>query len=316
MRLAETPVVVPLTNRRLVRRVSINPSGTEVVIGQLAHGQHRALSRWHLPDLTPLPGPDLCPLTPDRDFCNVLIHGGDNIVAVAGLRVKRLSLMDLAAGTSDNPVNGEVFSAAMTDRFLAVSGTSTQILDRETNEIVWQADLPTRGTGDDNDDIDSDTPVPIIAFHPTTNSFAVGGWGKQVVEQRSLNTREIVAILPGAPAALQWLGFSPDGGYLLAIADAGAVTVWRAGETEPCLSDVFGIMDYGVAAFHPDGEHCAMGMWSGYLGLHRLSDGALVEGKTAHNSGLNALAFTPDGKLLLTGGDDGKLLAWHVDLNS
>jgi len=71
-------------------------------------------------------------------------------------------------------------------------------------------------------------------------------------------------------------------------------------------------MDYKVAAFHPDGEHCAMGMWSGYLGIHRLSDGEEVDGERAHNSGFNALGFTPDGSRLFTGGDDKKLLAWEI----
>jgi len=308
MRLGNTPVVVPLTNRRLVRRLSINPSGTEVVVGQKAHGRHHALSRWQLPDFTPLPGPDPCPLTADQDVCNLLVHGDDNVVAVAGLAEKRLSLIDLTAGTSSTPVDNEVNSAAMTDHLLAMTGTRTEIINWETRKVVWQAHPPARGGS-----ADDDPPVPIIAFHPSEDSFAIGGWGKRVIDQYSLGTGEIIASLSAAPPALQWLGFSPGGGYLLAIApQTGAVTVWRAGETEAHLPDVFSSMDYDVAAFHPDGEHCAMGMWSGSLGIHRLSDGVRVEAQAAHNSGLGALGFTPDGKLLLTGGDDGKLLAWKV----
>jgi len=101
---------------------------------------------------------------------------------------------------------------------------------------------------------------------------------------------------------------------IVSYAANGAYVVdrWRAGETEPHLPEVFGSMDYVAAAFHPDGEHCATGMWSGSLHIHRLSDGGRVEATAAHNSGLNALGFTPDGTLLLTGGDDGKLLAWEV----
>jgi WD40 repeat protein len=53
-------------------------------------------------------------------------------------------------------------------------------------------------------------------------------------------------------------------------------------------------------------------MWSGSLGIHRLSDGACVEDRQPHGSGLNALAFSPDGRLLFTGADDRKLLGWEV----
>lgn len=308
MRLGQAAVAVPLTNRRHVRRLSINPTGNEVVVGQKAHGRHRALSRWQLPDFTPLPGPDPCPFSADQDVCAVLVHGGDDIVAVAGLAEKQLSIISLTDGTTARPVDGEVESVAIAGRLLAVTGTETKIISRETGETVWQPDAPDWADSDN-----SNPPIPIIAFNSSGDSFAIGGKGEEMIDQYSIDTGEITSTLSGAPPRLRWLGFSPGDGYLLAITpNTGAVTVWRAGETEPHLPDVFGSMDYTAAAFHPDGEHCAMGMWSGYLGIHRLSDGANVETRAAHNSGLNALGFTPDGNFLLSGGDDGKLLVWEV----
>jgi WD40 repeat protein len=306
MRLGENPVSVPLTNPRHVRRLSISPSGTEVVVGQKAQGRHRALSRWRLPDLTPLAGPESCPLSVDQDVCNVLVHGDETFVAVAGLAEKRLSLLDLAAGTSGTSIDGEVESVAMTSHLLAVTGTNTMIIDRESGAVVWRPDSPAA-------DGDNNPPVPIIAFDSSEESFAIGGRGDRVIDQYSVRTGEITSSRSGAPPRLDWLGFSPGDRYLLALApQTGAAAVWRTGETEPHLPDVFGAMDYCAAAFHPDGEHCAMGMWSGSPHLHRLSDGAEVDARAAHHSGLNALGFTPDGTLLLTGGDDGKLLAWEV----
>ncbi|XVV15527.1 WD40 repeat domain-containing protein [Actinoplanes sp. CA-131856] len=297
--------MVPLTNPKRVRRLSISPDGTEVVVGQKASGRHRALSRWQLPDFTRLPDPDPCPLSVDQDVCNLLVHGGNGLVAVAGLAEKHLSLIDLDAGSATTPVSGKVASVALSGHVLAVTGTDVRVIDWTTGELIWQPDRP------DRQDVDS--PAPVIALHPSGESFAIGGWGNTVVELRSLTTDGVTARLAGSSSALRWLGFSPDGRYLLAITPmTGAVTVWRAGETKPHRPDVFGSMDYIVAAFHPDGEHCAMGMWSGYLGIYQLSDGAEVEIKAAHRSDLNALGFTPDGKTLLTGGDDGKLLAWPV----
>ncbi|SNY37920.1 hypothetical protein SAMN05421748_105159 [Paractinoplanes atraurantiacus] len=275
------------------------------MVGQKASGRHRALSRWQLPAFTRLPDPDPCPLSADQDVCNLLVHGDDDTVAVAGLAEKRLSLIDLGAGSATTPIDGEVESVAMAGRLLAVTGTEVKIVDWLTGESVWHPDQPDRH--------EPDSPTPLITLHPSGKSFAIGGWGNAVVELYSLSAGEVTASLAGSSPRLRWLGFSPDGRYLLAITPkTGAVTVWRTGETDPHLPEVFGSMDYTAAAFHPDGEHCAMGMWSGYLGLHRLSDGVEVETKEAHSSGLNALGFTPDGKTLFTGGDDGKLLAWQV----
>jgi WD40 repeat protein len=254
-----------------------------------------------LPDFVLLDGPDPCPLAADEDVCNVLVHCGDDVVAVAGLAEQRLNVLDLAVGTSTNPVDGEVLAVATAGRLLAATGTRTVIIDRESGEVVWQPDSD-----------DGETP-PVIAFHPSEETFACGGRGAEVIDLYSVSTGMVTASLSGASPRLRWLGYGPNGRYLLALTpDTGAATVWRAGETEPHLPDVFGAMDYTSAAFHPDGEHCAMGMWSGSLGIHRLSDGAEVAERAAHNSGLNTLAFTPDGTLLLTGGDDGKLLAWEV----
>ncbi|MFD1044541.1 WD40 repeat domain-containing protein, partial [Kibdelosporangium lantanae] len=191
------------------------------------------------------------------------------------------------------------------DRLLAVTGTTTVIIDRESGAVVWQPESPAEA--------DDEPPVPLIAFDSSGESFAIGGRGEHVIDQYSVPTGEVTSTRFGAPPRLRWLGFSPGDHYLLALArQTGAATVWRAGETEPHLPDVFGTMDYCSAAFHPDGEHCAMGTWSGFLVIHRLSDGAEVDAREAHHSGLNAIGFTPDGSLLLTGGDDGKLLAWEV----
>lgn len=316
MRLAETPVVVPLTNPGHVRRLSVNPSGTELLVGQRAHGKHRALSRWQLPDLTPLPGPDPCPLTPDHGVCNVLGHADDTVVVVAGLVKQQLNVVDLATGTSSSPVDDEVEWAVAASNLLAVTGARTQIINWSTRDVVWRPDSPAQNDNTDDDSLlpSDDVPlVPIIALHPDGRSFAIGGWGEPVVKRYSLDTGEIITTLSDAPPEIQWLGFGPGGHHLVATAShSGAVSVWRAGETAPHRPEVFGAMDYNVAVFHPDGEHCAMGMGSGYLGIHRLSDGERVDGKRAHKSGLNALGFTPDGERLFTGGDDGKLLTWEV----
>jgi WD40 repeat protein len=50
----------------------------------------------------------------------------------------------------------------MTDRLLAVSGTETVVIDRESGAVVWQLDS-------------LEGPVSIIAFDSSGESFVVGG---------------------------------------------------------------------------------------------------------------------------------------------
>src|SRR5581483_6746437 len=64
-----------------------------------------------------------------------------------------------------------------------------------------------------------------------------------------------------------------------------------------------------------DGQYAAIGI-QGYnqnLDVFRVSDGTLIGNRiTAHNNGTAALAFSPDGQLLASGGWDGTAKLWHL----
>ncbi|MGW1365298.1 WD40 repeat domain-containing protein [Streptomyces chartreusis] len=297
--------------------VAINSDGADVVAGQVADDRHPALSRWSVPGLSPLPGPDPCPLTPHGDICNVLTRSEHGLLAVAGIRTQHLVVLDAATGgTGTTPVEGHVLWAELAGSLLASSGTRTEILDLATNRLVWRQAPPAPPPPSHTN------MVPLITFRPDRRAFAVGGSGDPSVLVYPLtaagppHVADPAATLSGAPERLRWLGFGPTGKYLIAVdAYAKRTVVWQSGETEPHLEDVFGenADDHWCVAFHPDGEHCALGMLFGYINLYRLSDGELVDSQQQHASRVNTLAFTPDGSLLLSGGDDGKLLVWPVD---
>jgi WD domain, G-beta repeat len=307
MRLTMPPVRAKLTNPTLVTALAVAADGADVIVGQMAGGKHPALSRWSLPDLAPLPGPERCPLAGGNEACHVLARGEGELVAVAGGASKQLTIMDLASGEMTAPVEDEVVWAQFSGPLLATSGVQTEIRDLNTGRLVWRQDPPApRGPAM------SESP-PLIAMHPDRQTFAVGGSGDRTVLVHSMADGGVTATLTGAPARLRWLGFGPSGGYVVA-ADvyAKSTVVWRSGETQPHLPDVFGEEQYVSVAFHPDGEHCAMGMWSGYVDVYRLSDGELIDSQQLHTGQVRAMAFTPDGSILLSGGDDGKLLARNV----
>ncbi|MEL5958927.1 WD40 repeat domain-containing protein [Streptomyces sp. CLV115] len=309
MQISASPVKVALTNPTLVTCIAVDPNGRDFFVGQAADDQHPALSRWSLPDISRMQGPKSCPLFKQQDTCHVLTRGGDDLLGVVGISTQRLSLIDLASGSQSEPVDDSVVWAHMAGPFLATSGTSTQIQEIKSGNMVWRQEPPAPRKRSHA------SLVPMIAFHPDLQMFAVGGSGESTILLHSLIDKNPPESLPGAPERLRWLGFSPNGDYIVAIdAYAKSTVVWDSQTRSLYRPETFGRRadDYWSVAFHPDGEHFAMGMLSGYINLFRLSDGQRIGSQRQHIGRVQALAFSPDGSLLLSGGDDGQVLAWTV----
>jgi hypothetical protein len=71
---------------------------------------------------------------------------------------------------------------------------------------------------------------------------------------------------------------------------------------------------YWCVWFHPDGKHVAFGLWSGFVLVMRLKDGGYVvrQNTPVHQGRVWDLAFTRDGRRMVTGDDDGVILIWDI----
>jgi WD40 repeat protein/serine/threonine protein kinase/tetratricopeptide (TPR) repeat protein len=127
--------------------------------------------------------------------------------------------------------------------------------------------------------------------------------------------------LPAQTPFLQGVAFSPDGGTV-ATAEArphnpdltGHVRLWdtATGQEKLPALEVPNGGAWGMA-FTPDGRRLAVS--DGYNGVVRLWDVAtrtLQRTFRGHTDRLNAIAFTPDGKTMATGGNDGTIRLWDV----
>jgi WD40 repeat protein len=103
--------------------------------------------------------------------------------------------------------------------------------------------------------------------------------------------------------------FSPDG-EAVALAKHDLVLVWR-------ISDSTLVESYEVpegtsqVAFSPDGSLLANGAGS-VIQLWRRTDGELLQTLSGHSDVITGLAFSADGRFLVSGSWDGTVRSWGV----
>jgi WD40 repeat protein len=111
--------------------------------------------------------------------------------------------------------------------------------------------------------------------------------------------------------------FSPDGRLIATGADDGRVRIWEA-ETGVLKADVQRAHRHFVfgVAFSPDGKRLVSASWDRTVKIWDVSNLEKIEElKTLeHGSDVNSAAFSPiDGKLIVTGADDGKARLWDAE---
>jgi WD40 repeat protein len=119
------------------------------------------------------------------------------------------------------------------------------------------------------------------------------------------------------------VAFTPDGKRLITLSWTGIINC-RDVATSQVVGPVIhcrieGEQGHIVSWFNrfrlsPDGKTAAVGMSNGDLGLVRLENGKCTRFR-AHDGGINALAFSPDRRTLVSSGPDNLIKFWDLSTN-
>jgi WD40 repeat protein len=127
-----------------------------------------------------------------------------------------------------------------------------------------------------------------------------------------------VASLGRGPASrtvpLLSVTFSPTGTSVWGLGDTILAHIF-VGQGEPIWRERPEAMG-GRSIALGKGNHLAIGREDGSVWLQRLSEGATGKEINAHGGRVNSVAFSPNGRILATAGDDGSVCLWEVPSGS
>ena len=162
--------------------------------------------------------------------------------------------------------------------------------------------------------------INALAFSPNGSTLASATTDQ--IWLWDIDTKQVVRILEGHTWYVSALAFSPDGETITSAGWDWTLRLWEADTGK--LRKTFGEHTSGVdtVAFSPDGRTLASASW----GLIRLWNtegvplrlwyartGELLENFIYHIDSVRTVVFSPDGKLLASGGYDSKLRLWEAN---
>jgi WD40 repeat protein len=124
------------------------------------------------------------------------------------------------------------------------------------------------------------------------------------------------AVLTGHDGIVRSVAFSADGRRLVSTSEGRSIMLWDAKEgmaVDPLELRMEGYNSVVFAAFSADGRHVAVSEASccpADVTLFDSETGAVRNRLTGHDAGVQALAFSPDGRILATAGQDRCIKLW------
>jgi WD40 repeat protein len=155
-----------------------------------------------------------------------------------------------------------------------------------------------------------------LAFSPNGKTIALG-CDDGSVRLLDGETAEERAVLRGHADVVRSIAFSPDGKLLVSSGQDRGIMLWDAiaGARVRSIGQS-GTNPVQLIAYSPRGTHLAVGEIAGSpqgIALVDPATGETISRLAGHDTGINALAFSPDGQTLASAGVDRTIKFWNLD---
>ena len=150
-----------------------------------------------------------------------------------------------------------------------------------------------------------------ITFDHDGKRFATAGSDKILRIWSAATGREIVA-MQGHSAEIRSLAFNHDGTWIASSSADKTTRVWDSQSGKQLVKFAGGGSKYSrrIQAFSRDGSRLAVSV-SSQVHLIDAVSGKRISTLKGHSKSVNAIAFTPDGKRVVTAGQDATIRIWN-----